>query len=109
MRHRKQTPYNILQIARKQKHGSHAHGLNFKFTVPLKHTILSDYTSSNHVFQLITHPLIVILHSMSGTKIQQQNLDPKTLELVINLNNNHTLLPKNKKKTFAPNTDTTSH
>ena len=46
---------------------------------------------------------------MSGTKIQQQNLDPKTLGLVINLNNNHTLLPKNKKKTFAPNTDTTSH
>ena len=109
MRNRKQTLYNILQIARKQKHGSHAHDLNFKFTVPLKHTILSAYTSSKHVFQLITHPLIVILHSISGTKIQLQNLNPKTLELVINLNNNRTLLPKNKKKTFAPNTDTTSH
>ena len=62
----------------------------------------------NIFFQLITHPLIVILHSTGGTKIQQ-NLNPKTLELVINLNNNRTLLPKNKKKTFAHNTDSTSH
>ena len=51
----------------------------------------------------------MILHSISGTKIQQQNLNPKTSELVINLNNNRTLLPKNKKKTFANNTDSTSH
>ena len=110
MRHRKQTPYNILQIARKQKHGSHADELNFKFIVLFKHTILiSAYTSSKHFFfQLITHPLIVILHSTSGTKIQQ-NLNPKTSELVINLNNNRTLLPKIKKQTFAHNTESTSH